>query len=123
MKTRAITLAALSALGFLAGCDGSGGVPSAPPVVQVTTVSYEVDGMHCDGCAQAIVAELTETPGVQQAECTFESKRATVRFAAPATRESVEHAVTKLGYKVAPAAPAAPAEGSVAPAAGSAASR
>lgn len=120
MLTRSLPLAFLSALGLLAGCDGSGGVPATPPVVQVTTVSYEVDGMHCDGCAQAIVAELTETPGVQQAECTFESKRATVRFAAPATRESVEHAVTKLGYKVAPAAPAAPADGSAAPVAGDA---
>lgn len=123
MLTRSLQLAVLSALGLIAGCDGSGGVPANPPVVQVTTVSYEVDGMHCDGCAEAIVAELTETPGVQQAECTFQSKRATVRFAAPATRESVERAVTKLGYKVAPAAPAAPAEGSAAPAAGSDASR
>lgn len=62
---------------------------------------YVVDGMHCSGCADAIKAEVKEVAGVRAVECTFESKRATIALDTPDLRPAVEHAITKLGYKIA----------------------
>ncbi|MFO0782290.1 MAG: heavy-metal-associated domain-containing protein [Phycisphaerales bacterium] len=69
---------------------------------QPTQLCYAVDGMHCEGCAEAITAELKEIKGVASVQCTFDSHRAVVQVASAALAPQVEKAITKLGYKVAP---------------------
>ena len=118
-------LAALLTVIPLCGCEGK--APDAATAANakasgaaVTEVVYEVQGMHCDGCAEAIVAEVSEVPGVASVQCTFESKQARIALRDPAAKAQAEHAITKLGYTIgapgsapaatdAPAAPAAPA--------------
>lgn len=39
---------------------------------------FTIMGMHCDGCANGLAAELKETRGVIRAEVTFSNKLATV---------------------------------------------
>jgi hypothetical protein len=40
--------------------------------------------------------------GVKGVQCTFESKCAVIEFTDPAAKADAEHAITKLGYKIAP---------------------
>jgi copper chaperone CopZ len=103
-RTLATALGALAAT-LLWGCGD--GRPPAPAAT--TTVTYRVSGMHCDGCAEAIVAEVSEVKGVQRVECAFATRKAVVTLDGDAARPEVERAITKLGYQVAPAdAPAQP---------------
>jgi copper chaperone CopZ len=77
--------------------------------VRPTTVevAYAVEGMHCDGCAQAIVAEVSEVKGVRSVKCTFESKQAVIVLDDATSLAEAERAITKLGYTISPAAAAA----------------
>ena len=70
-----------------------------PPV----EVAYAVEGMHCDGCAQAIVAEVSEVKGVRSVRCTFESKQAVIALEDATALPEAERAITKLGYSITPA--------------------
>lgn len=102
MRTVAAALAVAAA--------GCGAEP--PAAVQVT---YRVSGMHCGGCAEAIVAEVSEVEGVRSVRCTYESGSATVELSDPGARAEAERAITKLGYAIARQDPA-PAAGAQAPA-------
>lgn len=61
---------------------------------------YRVTGMHCDGCAEAICAEVSEVPGVTEVVCTFASGEARIALQDPVRRPEVEQAITKLGYQI-----------------------
>lgn len=73
--------------------------PAADAPLEVT---YKVSGMHCGGCAEAIVAEVGEVKGVREVRCTYESGQASVVLADPASRAEAERAITKLGYAIEP---------------------
>ena len=105
MPTRRAVAALSLASSLLAAC---GDAPTAgtgrPDPVKVT---YSVGGMHCDGCAGAIVAEVKEVRGVRSVECTFESRQAAITLDDPSVRAEAERAITKLGYSISPAPAAA----------------
>lgn len=105
---RSYARACATALAILcASCDGVTAARPMPPV----EVAYAVEGMHCDGCAQAIVAEVSEVKGVRSVKCTFESKQAVIALDDATSLPEAERAITKLGYTIAPApAPAAQAQ-------------
>lgn len=50
------------------------------PVIVNATNHFTITGMHCDGCAGGLTAELKETPGVATAEVTFSNKLAVVSY-------------------------------------------
>jgi copper chaperone CopZ len=60
------------------------GVVTATPAADKTSAAanatnyFSITGMHCDGCANGLAAELKETRGVIRAEVTFSNKLATV---------------------------------------------
>ncbi len=89
MKHVSILLAAL-----LTACGGEG---SATPV----SFSYQVEGMHCNGCVEAITAELREVPGVTSVAVSLEGRSALVVADSAAREAAIESAITGLGYKVA----------------------
>lgn len=92
----------------LAAC---GDAPSAGMArADAVKVAYSVEGMHCDGCAGAIVAEVQEVKGVRSVECTFASGQAVITLDDPSARPEAERAITKLGYRIAPAPAAAAAQ-------------
>lgn len=107
----AFALAALLTMTSLVGCDEGASKPGPAATAKaganggaaeagLTEVVYQVQGMHCDGCAEAIVAEVSEVPGVASVQCTFESKQARIALRDPAAKEKAEHAITKLGYTI-----------------------
>lgn len=92
--------------------------PAAAAAAEPVRLRYAVKGMHCGGCAEAIVAEVKEVPGVAEVHCTFESGTAEILAADSALRAEIERAITKLGYTITPlpSAPVAPATNASAPA-------
>ena len=107
MRT-APTLAALAL--SLAAC-GPSAPAGRPAAARAETVAYAVEGMHCGGCAEAIVAEVSEVKGVHGVRCTFESKVAVVELDDASARAEAERAMTKMGYRIAPVpVPAQPAD-------------
>jgi len=87
-QTYAITLCGAV---LLAGCQPE---QSAPPQTESQPASrvalatnlvpgqvvmcFEISGMHCDGCASGLAAELRQTPGVAQAQVSFSNQLAIV---------------------------------------------
>lgn len=112
----------LSALAVAAGCDcsscDSGDAPNAaaqpalptmdtassaapkPANVATIPVSFEVKGMHCNGCAEAIAEETRGIPGVTGVVVSFDESRADVTLIEGADAGAVEAAIRKLGYTV-----------------------
>lgn len=65
------------------------------------SVTMQVEGMHCQGCATAIRARLASQPGVIAAEVSFDEGRARVLYD-PKVGEAQQlvEAVQALGYRV-----------------------
>ena len=97
-------LAIVALLAAVPACSQSAPTASSTGTNAPGTVraAYAITGMHCGGCADAIVAEVGEVKGVKGVQCTFESKCAVIEFTDPAAKSDAEHAITKLGYKIAP---------------------
>jgi copper chaperone CopZ len=120
--TRGAIALSISGLATLGGCDcsscDSGDAPNAAaapalptmdaqsgaatqPVSAVTVpVSFEVKGMHCNGCAEAIAEETRGLPGVTAVMVSFDESRADVTLLEGTDAASVEAAIRKLGYTV-----------------------
>ena len=120
--TRGAIALSLSALAVAGGCDcsscdsgdapdaaaqpalpmmetGSGAPPTASNVATIP-VSFEVKGMHCNGCAEAIAEETLGIPGVTGVVVSFDESRADVTLIEGADAGAVEAAIRKLGYTV-----------------------
>lgn len=69
-------------------------------------VSFTVDGMGCGGCAAGVATTLRGTPGVRQAEVTFETRLASISFDPALTSpEALAEVIREEGYTVTPLAP------------------
>lgn len=51
-----------------------------PTVTANATNQFTITGMHCDGCAGGLTAELKQTPGVATALVTFSNQLAVVTY-------------------------------------------
>lgn len=59
-----------------------------------------VEGMHCQGCADAIALGLKKRDGVTNANASFEKKSAEVEFDLSKVKlEELKNEIRKLGYK------------------------
>jgi copper chaperone CopZ len=68
----------------------------------MTTIDMTIDGMGCSHCVEAVRRELATLPGVRVDAVSI--GRARVSFdEAAATRQDLEAAVRKAGYRPAPA--------------------
>ena len=78
--------------------------PAGTTTVATTTVVFEVQGMHCDGCANAIATKAGRVEGVSGCDVSFEQGTAIVEVV-PDSIGDVEAAIASLGYTVNPASP------------------
>lgn len=81
------------ALVALAACTGP---------TETTALQMKVEGMSCESCAQAIVAELELIEGVRAAEVDVDKGLASIvvpAAQAEALRAPLEEAVDSLGYE------------------------
>ncbi|HNQ74333.1 MAG TPA: heavy-metal-associated domain-containing protein [Verrucomicrobiota bacterium] len=70
------------------------------------TNRFKITGMHCDGCAGGLTAELKETRGVVRAQVTFANRLAVVAY--DTNRISAAQLVAtikKAGYTAQPVRP------------------
>ena len=76
--------------------------PASASVVSTRIYLIGVQGMHCNGCANAVATKASRVDGVASCEVSLDEATATV-VAAPAAIEQVEAAISALGYTVTPA--------------------
>lgn len=77
------------------------GKPSKEDTKMMKTTVLNVDGMHCDGCAQTIEVLLSRVPGVRKAEASYEDRHARIlhdQQQAPVT--DLIAAIAKGGFEV-----------------------
>jgi Hg(II)-responsive transcriptional regulator len=68
----------------------------------VKTVTFKIDGMHCDGCARTIEALVATEPGVRKASVSYDSREARVLFEPDlASEDRLIQLIHKAGYSVA----------------------
>lgn len=66
------------------------------------TIVYEIEGMHCEGCASVVQALLKRSDGVREAAVSYAKREARVRFdPALASEGALADAISRLGYRVA----------------------
>jgi len=62
----------------------------------------KVNGMHCQGCANAVGGALRSEKGVKEARVEFEKKRATVSFdPSQVDEDRIRNVIVRAGYRVA----------------------
>ena len=68
----------------------------------VKTVTFKIDGMHCDGCARTIEALVATEPGVRKAIVSYDNREARILFEPDiASEERLVDLIRKAGYSVA----------------------
>ena len=94
--------------GALFGASNTGGSSStaAPHIVpangagsEFTTLTYEIEGMTCGGCAAAVCSAMSGVSGVEQCRASYEKGRAWATVAeAKLEHGSLVHAVERVGF-------------------------
>ena len=68
----------------------------------MNTVTFTIEGMHCDGCAQNIQSVLERNAGVQKAVASFKEGEARILYDSNAvTDEQLVAAIENSGYQIA----------------------
>ncbi|MCU1680384.1 MAG: heavy metal translocating P-type ATPase [Amycolatopsis sp.] len=84
--------------------------PPTPPTPTTASLEFAVHGMTCGSCAARIQRTLGRQDGVSAAEVNFATRVAHVTLADHHTDpDELQSAVDKIGYRLTPLAPAAPA--------------
>ena len=65
------------------------------------TFTYQVRGMHCQGCVDAINLKVNKVAGVASCSIDLDQARAVV-MVSPEQEASVHNAIVGLGYEVTP---------------------
>ena len=67
----------------------------------MNTVTFKIEGMHCDGCATTIQSLLERKAGVQKAVASFKEGEARILYNSEAvTEEQLVTAIENGGYQV-----------------------
>jgi copper chaperone len=67
----------------------------------VKSVTFKIEGMHCDGCAETLKALLQRERGVRTVAVTFASREAKVLYdPAVIIEEQLVAAAQRPGYRV-----------------------
>ena len=66
----------------------------------MSTIVYNVPGIHCAHCVHTINMEVGELEGVQSVNADLDSKKVTVSYDNPASPEKIEELMTEINYPV-----------------------
>ena len=96
-RTVIAVVAVALAISVMTGCGANGEKAGAEPV----TVTFDVAGMTCESCEEAIVHTVGQVDGVDMVESRHVTGTATVLYRpGVATREVIVQAIEGLGYTV-----------------------
>ena len=77
-----------------------------PAVTANATNQFTITGMHCDGCAGGLAAELKLVSGVASAQVTFSNKLAVVAYDTnKVTTAKLNAAIKEAGFTAKPVQP------------------
>lgn len=87
------------------GTDGAvqpagGGGADAASTERTVLLEYEVDGMHCSGCVEAIEDRVSKLPGIARCTVDLEARRALVEASGADRDAAIRSAIERLGYTV-----------------------
>lgn len=110
MIHRMLAVAFLGTASFLVACNcgcvdepvvaaPTGSDTSIATDITPVTLTWEVNGMHCGGCAAAIKGKIAALNGVASCDVSFEESKAVV-VADPTKTAAIESAMTGLGYTI-----------------------
>jgi copper chaperone CopZ len=68
----------------------------------MTSKTFHIPDIGCDGCVRAIRNELEEMAGVQVLAAEVEGRKVTVAWEAPATEQAIVQALAAIDYAPAP---------------------
>ena len=66
----------------------------------MTTATYNVDGMTCGHCVNAVTAEVAKLPGVTDVAVDLDQGQVTVTTTEPLDHDDVAAAVGEAGYEL-----------------------
>lgn len=66
----------------------------------MATATYEVTGMTCEHCVNAVKGEISQLDGVEQVDVQLEGGKVTVQSGAPVDEAQIRSAVEKAGYQL-----------------------
>lgn len=66
----------------------------------MANATYEVTGMTCDHCVNAVKSELSQLEGVEAVEVELDSGRVSVTSAEPLDADTIRSAVERAGYQL-----------------------
>jgi copper ion binding protein len=70
------------------------------PHAKVTTASFAVKGMHCDGCGDKVKSALGKVDGILKVDVKIADKRIVVSFDANrTTAEKIAKVISEVGYQ------------------------
>lgn len=72
------------------------------PRTFVGTTTFQVEGMTCDHCRQAVTTEISSVAGVQTVAVDIASGTVTVSADQPVDRSDIAAAVDEAGYTLVP---------------------
>lgn len=64
----------------------------------MTTEQFQVPGISCQHCVNAIKQEVSALPGVQQVQVALDSKLVTVQHSEAVTTAGIVAAINEAGY-------------------------
>ena len=68
----------------------------------VGTTTFQVEGMTCDHCRNAVTTEVSAVPGVEAVNVDVEAGTVTVSADQPVDRSDIAAAVDEAGYTLLP---------------------
>ncbi|HEX7189060.1 MAG TPA: heavy-metal-associated domain-containing protein [Actinomycetes bacterium] len=68
----------------------------------VGTTTFQVEGMTCDHCRNAVTTEVSAVPGVKAVTVDVEAGTVTVSADQPVDQSDIAAAVDEAGYKLLP---------------------
>ena len=68
----------------------------------VGTTTFQVEGMTCDHCRNAVTTEVSAVPGVQAVTVDVEAGTVTVSADQPVDQSDIAAAVDEAGYTLVP---------------------
>ncbi len=67
----------------------------------MTTITYNVPGIHCGHCTHTIEMEVGELDGVKSVKAELDTKNVTISFENPASEEKIKALLAEINYPVA----------------------
>jgi len=81
---------------------GDAGTDSRVTTTAPVALRFQVDGMHCNGCVDAITEKVKRLDGVVDCRVNLDQREADVAVRDPQLGASGQKAIEGLGYKVKP---------------------